>query len=99
MKGTRAALFAAMLVTSAPNSEAPTGDPPNRCVSSVPSSAGGGTDMHRAHRRAPKLTQSLGQQIIVDDRRRRRGYAGRGEIVAKSGLRTVTRCFMCVSTL
>ena len=82
MKGTRAALVAAMLVTSTQNSEAQPAYPTKPVRIVVPSSAGGGTDII-ARIVAPKLTQSLGQQIIVDDRPGAGTMIG-GEIVAKS---------------
>jgi len=96
MKGTRAALFAAMLVTSTPNSEAQPAYPTKPVRIVVPSSAGGGTDII-ARIVAPKLTQSLGQQIIVDDRPGAGTMIG-GEIVAKSAPDGYT-LLMCVSTL
>jgi tripartite-type tricarboxylate transporter receptor subunit TctC len=62
----------------------------------VPSSAGGGTDII-ARILAPKLTQSLGQQIVIDNRPGAGTMIG-GELVAKAPPDGYT-LLMCVSTL
>jgi tripartite-type tricarboxylate transporter receptor subunit TctC len=75
-------LFAAMIALSAGGASAQAGYPvkPVRLV--VPSSPGGGTDI-TARILAPRLTEALGQQVVVENR------AGAGtmigiEVVAKS---------------
>ena len=96
MKGTRAALVAAMLVTSTQSSEA---QPvyPTKPVRIVVYVFGGRRHGHNPRIVAPKLTQSLGQQIIVDNRPGAGTMIG-GEIVAKSPPDGYT-LLMCVSTL
>jgi len=62
----------------------------------VPSSAGGGTDIV-ARIVSPKLSERLGQQIVIDDRPGAGTMIG-GELVAKSPPDGYT-LLMCVSTL
>jgi tripartite-type tricarboxylate transporter receptor subunit TctC len=62
----------------------------------VPSSAGGGTDII-ARIIAPKLTQALGQQVVIDNRPGAGTMIG-GELVAKAPPDGYT-LLMCVSTL
>jgi len=62
----------------------------------VPSSAGGGTDII-ARIVAPKLTQALGQQVVIDNRPGAGTMIG-GELVAKAPPDGYT-LLMCVSTL
>ncbi|MGZ8210496.1 MAG: tripartite tricarboxylate transporter substrate-binding protein, partial [Burkholderiales bacterium] len=62
----------------------------------VPSSAGGGTDII-ARIAAPRLSQSLGQQVVIDNRPGAGTMIG-GEIVAKAPPDGYT-LLMCVSTL
>jgi tripartite-type tricarboxylate transporter receptor subunit TctC len=62
----------------------------------VPSSAGGGTDII-ARIVAPRLSQSLGQQVVIDNRPGAGTMIG-GEIVAKAPPDGYT-LLMCVSTL
>ncbi|MGZ5140725.1 MAG: Bug family tripartite tricarboxylate transporter substrate binding protein, partial [Burkholderiales bacterium] len=70
----------AALVTAAASAQAPY---PNRAVRLVvPSSAGGGSDIV-ARIIAPKLSEHLGQQVIVDNRAGAGTMIG-GEVVAKA---------------
>ena len=70
---------------------------PNRAVRVVvPSSAGGGTDII-ARIVAPKLSERLGQQLVIDNRPGAGTMIG-GELVAKSPPDGYT-LLMCVSTL
>jgi tripartite-type tricarboxylate transporter receptor subunit TctC len=88
------AAAAAVLVTSAAVGQSNYPAKPVRIV--VPSSAGGGTDII-ARIVAPKLTQALGQQVVIDNRPGAGTMIG-GELVAKAPPDGYT-LLMCVSTL
>ena len=90
------ALFAALFTVAAANSLAQPGYP-NRAVRLVvPSSAGGGTDIV-ARIIAPRLSERLGQQVVVDNRAGAGTMIG-GEIVAKAPPDGYT-LLMAISTL
>jgi tripartite-type tricarboxylate transporter receptor subunit TctC len=88
------AAAAAVLMTSPASAQSSYPVKPVRIV--VPSSAGGGTDII-ARIVAPKLTQALGQQIVIDNRPGAGTMIG-GELVAKAPPDGYT-VLMCVSTL
>jgi tripartite-type tricarboxylate transporter receptor subunit TctC len=88
------AAAAAVLMTNTASAQSTYPGKPVRIV--VPSSAGGGTDII-ARILAPKLTQSLGQQIVIDNRPGAGTMIG-GELVAKAPPDGYT-LLMCVSTL
>jgi tripartite-type tricarboxylate transporter receptor subunit TctC len=92
----RARTFAVLAAIAAgcANAQAPYPTKPVRVV--VPSSAGGGTDII-ARIVAPKLTQALGQQVVIDNRPGAGTMIG-GELVAKAPPDGYT-LLMCVSTL
>jgi tripartite-type tricarboxylate transporter receptor subunit TctC len=96
MKRTSAAFIAAVLVMASQSASAQPAYPAKPVRVVVPSSAGGGTDII-ARIVAPKLTQSLGQQVVIDNRPGAGTMIG-GEIVAKSPPDGYT-LLMCVSTL
>ena len=90
------ALFAALFTVAAANSLAQPGYP-NRAVRLVvPSSAGGGSDIV-ARIIAPRLSERLGQQVVVDNRAGAGTMIG-GEIVAKAPPDGYT-LLMAISTL
>jgi tripartite-type tricarboxylate transporter receptor subunit TctC len=84
----------AALAASCVNAQAPYPTKPVRIV--VPSSAGGGTDII-ARVLSPKLTQALGQQVVIDNRPGAGTMIG-GELVAKAPPDGYT-LLMCLSTL
>jgi tripartite-type tricarboxylate transporter receptor subunit TctC len=88
------AAAAAMFVASHTSAQSTYPVKPVRIV--VPSSAGGGTDII-ARIVAPKLTQALGQQVVIDNRPGAGTMIG-GELVAKAPPDGYT-LLMCVSTL
>ncbi len=88
------AAAAAVLMTNPASAQSTYPGKPVRIV--VPSSAGGGTDII-ARIVAPKLTQALGQQIVIDNRPGAGTMIG-GELVAKAPPDGYT-LLMCISTL
>ena len=86
--------FAASALLCAPIAHAQYPNRPVRIV--VPSSAGGGTDII-ARIVAPRLSERLGQQIVIDNRPGAGTMIG-GEVVAKAPPDGYT-LLMCVSTL
>jgi len=96
MKRASAAVIAAIAFTAVQSASAQPAYPTKAVRIVVPSSAGGGTDII-TRIVAPKLAQSLGQQIVIDNRPGAGTMIG-GEIVAKSPPDGYT-LLMCVSTL
>ncbi len=89
-------ICAALLAAAAGASPAQTGYPTRPVRMVVPSSAGGGTDII-ARIITPKLSERLGQQVIIDNRPGAGTVIG-GEVVAKSPPDGYT-LLMCISTL
>jgi tripartite-type tricarboxylate transporter receptor subunit TctC len=88
------AAAASILLAAHASAQAPYPNRPVRVV--VPSSAGGGTDII-ARVVAPKLTEKLGQQVVIENRPGAGTMIG-GEVVAKAPPDGYT-LLMCVSTL